>query len=217
MLTSLLAACWSLPGSRDTVPACLEVSSFSAALHTDPAAFPLQPGFKNLAWRWWSPFPSLNATQDQNEFWIAKHISSVRLKNPEGQEATMPRFLLVSVLTQGLGQEHKKITWHCSSRKEKDIHVEDVCLSHEYTGLFWRPGCNLRISPLGTRDAVPMPVLEVFPAIQLSTQTAGVQSAFEAGPCFEQEVGLETSSGPSLPKSCDSEADNLLVSIYWTH
>lgn len=60
-------------------------------------------------------------------------------------------------------------------------------------------------------------MLEGFPAIQLSTQTVGVRSAFEAGPCFEQEGGLETSRGPSLPKSCDSEADNVLVSIYWTH
>lgn len=107
-----------------------------------------------LAWQRWSPFPSLSATQDQNKFWIAKPISSVRLKNPAGQEATMCHFLLVSVLTQGFGQEHEKITWHCSSRKV--FHMEDVCLSHQHTGLFWRLAYSPRVNPVGNRATVPM-------------------------------------------------------------
>jgi len=122
-----------------------------------------------FAWWWCSPFPSPHAIQDQNGIWIAKHISPVRLKNAVGQEAIMSCFSSVSVLTLGFGQEHEKYTWHHSSRKEENIPVADMRLSHPYTGLFWRLDCNSKIDPLGRRDTVPAPALEGFPAIQLST------------------------------------------------
>lgn len=203
MLTFLLAACWSLPGSKDTVPAHLEVSSFSAALRTDPAAFPLQPSFKGLfGIAVMKPFPFPSCYPWPEWVLLCKTHFPSKIKKSWGQEATTCCFLLVSVLTPGFGQEHKKNTWHCSSRKEENVPVEDVCLLHLYIGLFERLGCKPRIDPLGRRDMVSVPTLEGFPAIQLSTQT-GIRSAFEAGPCFEQEVGLETYRGPSLHKSCD--------------